>query len=112
MLRKQKNNKTVFEIKADDSQFESIMNMIKNNYPADHFQITIDNMHNDADTGNIHDAFKSIIPVITIFLIPISNIIVIISIFLLKDMSQKIIGSGAAAIIFLISVILLLRGRK
>ena len=110
-IKEKKTNKIIIEMKIEENDFSNVISMLENNYSPDEYEFIINNIETDKneELGKIGDGLKSILPSISLFLIPIINIMLIVSIFFVSNMIYKIAAVILSVFIIIFAIILLRR---
>lgn len=105
-----KTDRVVSEIKTDEEQLPALMPVLEKQYNPQNYIIEFDEIRNE-ELGNVRDALKSVIPVISVFIIPIANILLLLSLFIVQDAGWKAAGIGLSVILLIIAAVVLRRAR-
>ncbi len=110
-IKEKKTNKIIIEMRIEENDFSNVMSMLENNYSPDKYEFIINNLETDKkeEFGKISDGLKSILPSISLFLIPFINIILIVSVFFVNSIIYKIAAIVCSMIMIILAIILLRR---
>ena len=98
----------VTEIRTDEAQLSSLLDMLEKQYDPERYIIEFNDIKT-GNNGNLKDGLHSIIPVISVFIIPLANMLLLLSIFMVHDFIWKLSGIVFSVILLAFAIILLRR---